>query len=188
MVHGSWQRKGPVLSHIATQLHSYIATSPQSHTATQLHRHIAFGHRPFVEPFVAMQLCGYVELWLYSYVAMWLHGYVACGHVTMWLCGYSVIRNFVRIPRLVDAHQCPGPMCDELRKIVFGEGKDKLPGNYLGHSQNFEAHWFPILSNSVIMIVPQQANTRAPQPVQVQLKFSFRSPLIKYPHSGDVVS
>ena len=76
-------------SHIAIQPHSYIATQPQSHIATQLHSHkggglwpppqrgAASGRPPFVDSFVATQLCSYVALWLCSDVATWLYGYVA---------------------------------------------------------------------------------------------------------------
>ena len=65
-------------SHIATQLHSYIAT------ATQLHSHKGGGLRPppFLCGYVAMWLCGSVAMWLCSNVAIWL-----CGYVAMWLSG-----------------------------------------------------------------------------------------------------
>ena len=30
----------------------------------------------------------------------------------MWVCGFVAILNFVRIPRSVDAYQCPSPILE----------------------------------------------------------------------------
>ena len=50
-------------------------------------------------------LCGHVAMCLCGYVALWL-----CGYVATWLYGNVAILNFVRVPRLVGAYYCPGPM------------------------------------------------------------------------------
>ena len=81
--------------------------------------------------YVAMWLCGYEALWLFGYVAVWLCGssFEAMwlrGYMAIWLCCDVSIMNSVRIPRSVDAYQCPVPYCSSQQVVYLNKFRPEV--------------------------------------------------------------